>query len=1016
MYELFSIVDASHDDPSIFPVLSAPHAAFPFEWEAGDGATPQTFTTKSAVVSQQSGSGWTQLKRLKDIPFTVVVTQSRTVIYCEKFTKGGGWVGFGAGGLAVALVANAVSHARAAARRRGKLLIAQVRHEWLAGVGVPTDRNGRPNAMRLVVDAGTPDRPRVLALDLMLKERYRPDAWAATIAASAARTRLQCARALTAADHDALQDIVTGRVEGGSVTLAGSVPVGTQSLLPSLDPRDLCPAADTIGPADDTVDEPVPPVVVPLNPAGCSACGAPVEDATSPCSRCGHAPATPRSAPGRSSDEDVLNRTTVRAITGGLREQPAAGPEPGFEDTQVVADFRPVLPGGLGAGVGAAAFQSFEPPAAPATPGGSRASSSAHGQGRPAPAEVWAVCAGLVILAALALYPVLRYLAPIVGDLFGRNAMVRAFAALVLEYAVILTGAGAALLLLAVGLAKGSRVSQVLTCVLAGLVALGEVIGSQQQEYGTPSVSTGIAVGSVVVAAVAIGLVAGTPNARAFFAADQRPVGVLLAGVAGAYLGGVAVLDGVLLMVAGAIAHRYLWFGVAFAVVGLVLVAAASPLRAGSTVARAAVVGSLGAFVVVLFALASPLHEASSAGTIIPVGLCVAAVVGLTAPARSRAHFAGQGGSALSSPRRMSTASAVATASATFLVVVMAVVGFSNAGSGAQPASGPVIPEFSSPSDTGFSGSSAITMSDAETFAPDVLNALEGNGTADVCNGGDLPSIDVYDYRIRDVSPATTGTFRVSADVSLSDGSYETVSYLVTDDRSGSACVDPSSFTTREYSPDSVGNGDQPSVPPPSPTVPTDVPAVPSTGDSVPTDAPLPASPSGSVVAYTSDTTPSDASQIVEYQPDGLDADQTAAVQTVIAFMTYINQQNFQPAWNVSTYRLRGSTATSNFRQGYTTSRFYQVEFGQPQTLAGDLIVVPGRFVSKQDPAAQGNPDGVTSCSYWPQYMFTLARSGSHWLIDISGREAGRSELDPLKRPGADGLYLNPVAQREDCS
>src|SRR4051812_23613831 len=129
MYEFFRVVDETAEDPTIFPVLSAPDAPHPFEWERADGARPTVITTKKVAISRYTGAGWTQLRSFSDLTFTVVITGGRVVVHCEKFTKGGGWRGFGVGGLAFAAVANVVSHARAAARRKGKVLIAHVRYE-----------------------------------------------------------------------------------------------------------------------------------------------------------------------------------------------------------------------------------------------------------------------------------------------------------------------------------------------------------------------------------------------------------------------------------------------------------------------------------------------------------------------------------------------------------------------------------------------------------------------------------------------------------------------------------------------------------------------------------------------------------------------------------------------------------------------------------------------------------------------------------------------------------------------
>ena len=80
-------------------------------------------------VSQSGPKPWT----MKD-PTPLVVTDRRTAFLTTKFDKGGGWVGFGPAGLAIAVTANAVSKHRATRRSAGKVAIGQIRHEWLTGI------------------------------------------------------------------------------------------------------------------------------------------------------------------------------------------------------------------------------------------------------------------------------------------------------------------------------------------------------------------------------------------------------------------------------------------------------------------------------------------------------------------------------------------------------------------------------------------------------------------------------------------------------------------------------------------------------------------------------------------------------------------------------------------------------------------------------------------------------------------------------------------------------------------
>jgi hypothetical protein len=304
---------------------------------------------------------------------------------------------------------------------------------------------------------------------------------------------------------------------------------------------------------------------------------------------------------------------------------------------------------------------------------------------------------------------------------------------------------------------------------------------------------------------------------------------------------------------------------------------------------------------------------------------------------------------------------------------------------------------------------SGIDSTQARSTATTAFQAMAGNGYATTC-GGDLPSMPIADFTIDEVTPQTAGSFFVSAGVTLADGTTETVTVLIGTDGNDEPCVEA----------DTVQASNVQAAPSPTDTgaaEPTDVPAVPNSGDPVPTDATLPSPPQDpNVLAYDSSQVPTDAAGIVEYQPSGLSSAEDAAVADVISFMAHINQQDFPSAWNDTTDSLNGPDPTSAFRRGFRTSRFYQVAFGQPRVMAGDLIVIPARFVSRQDPAAQGNPSGVTACTYWPQYVFVVARVNGQWLDDVAGKYAGRSQLNRLKRTGQDGgRYLNPVSQRVAC-
>jgi hypothetical protein len=100
--------------------------------------------------------------RLWDLPepADVVVTSERVAFLCAQWTTGGGWRGHGVVPIA-AMTLNAVSKMRAAARRRGVVMVGQCRWEWPAIIQLrpaaePGDRKhgAQPPAILLGCRAG----------------------------------------------------------------------------------------------------------------------------------------------------------------------------------------------------------------------------------------------------------------------------------------------------------------------------------------------------------------------------------------------------------------------------------------------------------------------------------------------------------------------------------------------------------------------------------------------------------------------------------------------------------------------------------------------------------------------------------------------------------------------------------------------------------------------------------------------------------------------------------------------
>lgn len=192
-WNFFSIIDANDDDPALYPVLSGPEARFPIALEAQDGAQPSYYTATAATVlgTDASGSLVRTVTLPSDLKWEILVTDCRVVVYCVKFDKGGGWGGFGLGGLAIALAANAVSKARAAGRRKGKLLVAQVRYPWLQqALATPKVDWRTANKIRLRVDASPGGAHRYTMLELTLGKQTDPLPICHEIAVRAARYRL----------------------------------------------------------------------------------------------------------------------------------------------------------------------------------------------------------------------------------------------------------------------------------------------------------------------------------------------------------------------------------------------------------------------------------------------------------------------------------------------------------------------------------------------------------------------------------------------------------------------------------------------------------------------------------------------------------------------------------------------------------------------------------------------------------------------------------------------------------
>jgi hypothetical protein len=122
-------------DDALYPAVSDASGPANITLDARDGQHVMQVVATSVRVLEVGSAGLKTVVKLQEVKIDVYVTDSRLALACQKYDKGGGWVGFGTGGVLVAVTANAVSKARAASRSRGKVLVGHVRYPWLKAVG-----------------------------------------------------------------------------------------------------------------------------------------------------------------------------------------------------------------------------------------------------------------------------------------------------------------------------------------------------------------------------------------------------------------------------------------------------------------------------------------------------------------------------------------------------------------------------------------------------------------------------------------------------------------------------------------------------------------------------------------------------------------------------------------------------------------------------------------------------------------------------------------------------------------
>jgi len=186
---MLAIRTADEEDGRLYPLPDEQKGSVRMEQWDGE---PLRLTGSALVIQELRSGKWRTLQRLRDVKLDLLITDSRLVVSCSKFDKGGGWIGFGGGGVVLALAANGVSKARAAHRRHGKLLVGHVRYPWLRCVGYkPKAGWGSSEEIRLGVVARSRDGERQeLFLNIALPKNVDSAAVARAVVMRAAAYRL----------------------------------------------------------------------------------------------------------------------------------------------------------------------------------------------------------------------------------------------------------------------------------------------------------------------------------------------------------------------------------------------------------------------------------------------------------------------------------------------------------------------------------------------------------------------------------------------------------------------------------------------------------------------------------------------------------------------------------------------------------------------------------------------------------------------------------------------------------
>jgi hypothetical protein len=103
--------------------------------ESYDGENPVILPIAGIHEQEIVAGGAKTVAKLPRTGGVMYITDSRVVVAIEKFEKGNLYLGFSSPTEGIAVLASGVSALRAARRRKGKVLVGQVRYQWLKFAG-----------------------------------------------------------------------------------------------------------------------------------------------------------------------------------------------------------------------------------------------------------------------------------------------------------------------------------------------------------------------------------------------------------------------------------------------------------------------------------------------------------------------------------------------------------------------------------------------------------------------------------------------------------------------------------------------------------------------------------------------------------------------------------------------------------------------------------------------------------------------------------------------------------------